>query len=50
VSSTTLTNKKVDLIFEYLREYEAICKKASTRGPKDQMDLFDEKNRRLKIS
>jgi hypothetical protein len=36
--------KKVDFIVEYLREYEAICKKALTRVSGAQMELFDEKN------
>jgi hypothetical protein len=45
-----LTTKKVDFIVEYLREYEAIYKKALTRVSGAQMELFDEKNRRSKIS
>jgi hypothetical protein len=40
----------VDFIVEYLREYETICKKALTRGSRAQMELFDKKNRRSKIS
>jgi hypothetical protein len=43
VSLRPLTTKKVDVIVEYLREYEAICKKASSRGSGDQMEMFDEK-------
>jgi hypothetical protein len=50
VSLTSLTTKKVDFIVEYLREYEAICKKALTRESGAQMELFKEKNQRLKIS
>jgi hypothetical protein len=46
----TADHKKIDFIVEYLREYEAICKKALTRGSVAQMELFDEKNRRSKIS
>jgi hypothetical protein len=42
--------EKMDFIVEYLREYEAICKKALTWGSRAQMELFDEKNRRSKIS
>jgi hypothetical protein len=45
----TPDHKKIDFIVEYLREYKAICKKALTRGSRAQMELFDEKNRRLKI-
>jgi hypothetical protein len=45
VSLTLLTTKKVDFIVEYLREYEAICKKALTSVSGAQMELFDEKNR-----
>jgi hypothetical protein len=37
-------HKKIDFIVEYLREYEAMCKKALTRGSRAQMELFDEKN------
>jgi hypothetical protein len=43
VPLTPLTTKKVDFIIEYLHEYEAICKKASTRVSGAQMELFDEK-------
>jgi hypothetical protein len=43
VSLTPLTTKKVDFIVEYLRKYEAICKKALTCGSRAQMELFDEK-------
>jgi hypothetical protein len=50
VSLTLLTTKKVDFIVEYLCEYEAICKKALTRESGAQMELFDEKNQRSKIS
>jgi hypothetical protein len=46
----TADHKKIDFIVEYLREYEAVCKKALTRGSRAQMELFDEKNRKLKIS
>jgi hypothetical protein len=35
---------------KYLREYKAICKKALTRVSGAQMELFDGKNRRSKIS
>jgi hypothetical protein len=40
---TPLTTEKVDFLVEYLRELEAICKKAFTRGSGAQMELFDEK-------
>jgi hypothetical protein len=43
VSLTPLATKKVDFLVEYLREYEAICKKALNRGSAAQMELFDEK-------
>jgi hypothetical protein len=43
VSLTPLTTKKVDFLVEYLQDYEAICKKALTRGSVAQMELFDEK-------
>jgi hypothetical protein len=46
----TADDKKFDLIVEYLREYKAICKKALTHGSRAQIELFDEKNRRSKIS
>jgi hypothetical protein len=46
----TTDHKKIDFIVEYLRKFEAICKKALARGSGAQMELFDEKNRRLKIS
>jgi hypothetical protein len=46
----TADHKKIDFIVEYLREFEAICKKALARGSGAQMELFDEKNRRSKIS
>jgi hypothetical protein len=46
----TAHQKKVDFLVEYLREYEAICKKALTRGSGAQMEFFDGKNRRSKIS
>jgi hypothetical protein len=39
----TAYHKKIDFIVEYLRKYEAICKKALTRGSRAQMELFDEK-------
>jgi hypothetical protein len=42
--------EKIDFIVEYLFEYEVVCKKALTPGPRAQMELFDEKKRRLKIS
>jgi hypothetical protein len=45
VLMTPLTTKKVEFIVEYLREYEAICKKALTRVSEAQMELFDEKTR-----
>jgi hypothetical protein len=50
VSLTPLPTKKVDLIVEYLCEFEAICKKALTSVSGAQMELFDEKNQRSKIS
>jgi hypothetical protein len=50
LSITPLTTKKIDFIVKYLLEYEAICKKALTRGSWAQMELFEEKNRRSKIS
>jgi hypothetical protein len=43
VSLTPLATKKVDFIVEYLREYEAICKKALTRVSGTQMEFLDEK-------
>jgi hypothetical protein len=46
----TADHKKIDFIVEYLHEYEAICKKALTCGSRAKMELFDEKNRRSKIS
>jgi hypothetical protein len=46
VSLTPLTTKKVNFIVEYLREYEAICKKALTGVSGAQMKLLDEKNQR----
>jgi hypothetical protein len=39
----TADHKKIDFIVEYLREYEAICKKALTHGPRAQIELFYEK-------
>jgi hypothetical protein len=39
-----------DFLVEYLGEFEAICKKASTRLSGAQVGLFDEKNPRSKIS
>jgi hypothetical protein len=50
VSLTQRTIKKADFIVEYLREYEGICKKAFNLGSGAQMELFDEKIRRSKIS
>jgi hypothetical protein len=50
VSLTPLTTKKVNFIVEYFHEYEAICIKALTHVSGAQMELFDEKNQRLKIS
>jgi hypothetical protein len=47
---TPLTTEKVDFIVEHLREYEAICKKALTRVSWAQMELFEKKNQRSKIS
>jgi hypothetical protein len=44
VSLTQLTTKKVDFKVEYLREYEAISKKALTLVSGAKMELFDEKN------
>jgi hypothetical protein len=46
----TADHKKIDFLVEYLREYEKICKKALTRRSGAQKELFDEKNRRSKIS
>jgi hypothetical protein len=46
----TADHKKINFIVEYLREYDAICKKALTRGSRAQMELFDEKNQRSIIS
>jgi hypothetical protein len=46
----TAYHKKIDFIVEYLRKYEVIIKKALTRGSRAQMELFDEKNHRSKIS
>jgi hypothetical protein len=46
----TADHKKIDFIVEYFREYEAIYKKALARGSGAQMELFDEKNQRSKIS
>jgi hypothetical protein len=43
----TADHKKIDFIVKYLHKYEAICKKAWSRA---QMELFDEKPRRSKIS
>jgi hypothetical protein len=48
--SALLTTKKVEVIVKYLREYEAINIKALTRGSGAQMELFDAKNWRSKIS
>jgi hypothetical protein len=45
VSLTPLTTKKVNFTVKYLREYEAICKKAFTRVSGAQMELFDEKTK-----
>jgi hypothetical protein len=45
VSLTPLTTKNFDFAVEYMREYEAICKKASMRVSRAQMELFDEKTR-----
>jgi hypothetical protein len=45
VVSGVITTKKVDFIVKYLREYEAICKKALTRVLGAQMEFFDEKTR-----
>jgi hypothetical protein len=39
----TADHKKIDFIVEYLREYEAICKKAIILWSRAQMELFDEK-------
>jgi hypothetical protein len=50
VSLTPLTTKKVEFIVEYLRKYKAICKKALTCVSGAQLELFDEKNQRSKIS
>jgi hypothetical protein len=50
VSLTPLATKKVDFIVKYLSEDKAVRKKAFTHGPGAQMELFDEKNRRSKIS
>jgi hypothetical protein len=45
-----VNDKNIDFIVEYLREYVVIWKKALTRWSRAQMELFDEKNRRSKIS
>jgi hypothetical protein len=50
VSLTPLTTKKVDFIVKYLREYEAIYKKALTHVSGAQMKFFDEKTRGRKGS
>jgi hypothetical protein len=47
---TFVVSGVIDFIVEYLCEYEAICKKALTRISGAQMELFDEKNQRSKIS
>jgi hypothetical protein len=49
-SVVLLTTTKMDFIVEYLCKYEAIYKKALTCGSRAQMELFDERNRRSKIS
>jgi hypothetical protein len=46
VIDTADHHKKIEFIVEYLRKYEARCKKALNRGPRAQMELLDEKNRR----
>jgi hypothetical protein len=46
----TADHNKIDFIVEYLREFEAICKKVLAPGSGAQMELFDEKIRRSKIS
>jgi hypothetical protein len=47
-SAVSLIPLNTNLIFEYLREYKAICKKALTRGTGAQMELFDAKNQSQK--
>jgi hypothetical protein len=39
-----MTTKKVDFLVGYLRQHEAICKKALTSGSGAVMELFDEKS------
>jgi hypothetical protein len=46
----TASAKIGDFKVEYLREFEAICKKALTCESGAQVGLFDEKNQKSKIS
>jgi hypothetical protein len=46
----TAGDKIGDFKVEYLREFEAICKKGFTRESGARVGLFDEKNQRSKIS
>jgi hypothetical protein len=39
----TADHKKIDFIVDYLRDCEAICKKALPRGSRAQIELFYEK-------
>jgi hypothetical protein len=49
VSVDTTDHKVADFKFEF-GEYESIYKKAVTSGSVYQVELFDEKNQRSKIS
>jgi hypothetical protein len=40
----TADHQNIDFIVEYLREFEAICKKALAHGSGAHIELFDEKN------
>jgi hypothetical protein len=46
----TPCSKVGDFKVEYLREFEAICKKALTRESGAEVGLFDKKNQRSKNS
>jgi hypothetical protein len=50
VSLTPLTTKNADLKVEYLGEIELIIETALTRGSGAQVDLYDEKSQRSRIS
>jgi hypothetical protein len=47
---TSKSHKTIPLKVEYIREFEAICKKALTCESGAQVVLFDEKNQRSKNS